>query len=91
MNRAADHLHFLHDFLFNIIVLLLPLFTTLTSTNRTRVLHKINTKACRNSAVSPRFHCGPRANENFPLFSYLSDSKDQTIIEKVLLANDRCN
>ena len=36
-------------------------------------------------------HCGPRANENFPLFSYLSDSKDQTIIEKVLLANDRGN
>ena len=35
--------------------------------------------------------CGPRANENFPPFSYLSDSKDQTIIEKVLLANDRGN
>ena len=36
-------------------------------------------------------HCGLRANENFPLFSYLSDSKDQTIIEKVSLANDRDN
>ena len=29
-------------------------------------------------------HYGPRANENFPLFSYLSDSKNQTIIDKVL-------
>ena len=38
-----------------------------------------------------REYCGPRANENFPLFSYLSDSKDQTIIEKVLLTNDRDN
>ena len=38
------------------------------------------------------FQCGPRANGNFPLFfSYLSDSKDQTTIEKVLLANDRGN
>ena len=36
-------------------------------------------------------HCGPRANENFPFFSYLSDSKDQTITEKLLLANDRGN
>ena len=34
-------------------------------------------------------HCGPRANENFPLFSYLPHSKDQTIIERVLLENDR--
>ena len=33
----------------------------------------------------------PRADENFPLFSYLSDSKNQTITEKVLLANDRGN
>ena len=36
-------------------------------------------------------HCGPRADENFQLLSYLSDSKNQTIIDKVLLANDRGN
>ena len=44
-----------------------------------------------NLLQSEYFHCGPRANENFLLFSYLSESKDQTIIEKVLLANDRDN
>ena len=37
------------------------------------------------------FHYGSRADENFPLFSYLSDSKNQTIIDKVLLANDKGN
>ena len=36
-----------------------------------------------------KFYYGPRANKNFPLFSYLPDSKNQIIIDNVLLANDR--
>ena len=36
-------------------------------------------------------YSGPRADENFPLFSSLSDRKNQTITDKVLLANDRGN
>ena len=33
----------------------------------------------------------PELMKIFHFFSYLSDSKDQTIIEKILLANDRGN
>ena len=37
-------------------------------------------------------HCGPRANENFAtILQNLYDSKNQTIIDKVLLENDGGN
>ena len=55
------------------------------------VLWEITKHKCSVKGDIEMGHYGPRANENLPLFSYLSDSKNQTIIDKVLLANDRGN